>query len=101
AFTQRQLADGVLTRLRRQLSGLGLEGRFEAVIEEVSRVRAELGYPIMVTPFPQMVMGQALSNVLSGARYSVVPDQVIRYVLGSFGKPTAPVEPSALDTIMD
>ena len=62
------------------LSELGLEGRFAAVIEEVSRVRAELGYPIMVTPFPQMVMGQALSNVLSGSRYSVVPDQVIRYV---------------------
>src|SRR5947207_857359 len=101
AFTRHQLAGGVLTTLRRQLSELGLEGRFEAVIEEVSRVRAELGYPIMVTPFPQMVMGQALSNVLSGARYSVVPDQVIRYVLGSFGKPTAPVEPEVLDRILD
>jgi oxaloacetate decarboxylase alpha subunit len=67
----------------------------------VTQVRAELGYPIMVTPFPQMVMGQALSNVLSGARYSVVPDQVIRYVLGSFGKPTAPVEPWVLDRIRD
>ena len=68
AFTRHQLAGGVLTTLRRQLAELGLEGRFEAVIEEVSRVRAELGYPIMVTPFPQMVMGQALSNVL---RFSV------------------------------
>jgi oxaloacetate decarboxylase alpha subunit len=46
-------------------------------------------------------MGQALSNVLAGARYEVVPDQVIRYVLGSFGKPTAPIDPSVLDTIMD
>jgi oxaloacetate decarboxylase alpha subunit len=124
AFTRHQLAGGVLTTLRRQLSELGLEDRFEAVIEEVSRVRAELGYPIMVTPFPQMVMGQALANILggsgppgsgvspggavsprasgaSGSRYSVVPDQVIRYVLGSFGKPTAPVEPSVLDKILD
>ena len=101
AFTRHQLAGGVLTTLRRQLAELGLEGRFEAVIEEVSRVRAELGYPIMVTPFPQMVMGQALSNVLSGSRYSVVSDQVIRYVLGSFGKPTAPVEPGVLDRILD
>ena len=124
AFTRHQLAGGVLTTLRRQLSELGLEGRFEAVIEEVSRVRAELGYPIMVTPFPQMVMGQALANILggsgppgsgvspggtvsprasgaSGSRYSVVPDQVIRYVLGSFGKPTAPVEPGVLDRILD
>ena len=64
AFTRHQLAGGVLTTLRRQLAELGLEAKFGAVMEEVSRVRAELGYPIMVTPFPQMVMGQALSNVL-------------------------------------
>jgi oxaloacetate decarboxylase alpha subunit len=114
AFTRHQLAGGVLTTLRRQLAELGLEERFGAVIEEVSQVRAELGYPIMVTPFPQMVMGQALSNILggsggssplasraSGSRYSVVPDQVIRYVLGSFGRPTAPVEPWVLDRILD
>ena len=93
AFTRHQLAGGVLTTLRRQLAELGLEDRFGAVIEEVTQVRAELGYPIMVTPFPQMVMGQALANVLAGSRYEMVPDQVIRYVLGSFGKPTAPVEP--------
>ncbi len=124
AFTRHQLAGGVLTTLRRQLSELGLSDRFGAVIEEVSRVRAELGYPIMVTPFPQMVMGQALSNILggsgppgsgaspggtvspqaggvSGSRYSVVPDQVIRYVLGRFGQPTAPVEPWVLEAILD
>lgn len=101
AFTRHQLAGGVLTTLRRQLAELGLEAKFGAVMDEVSQVRAELGYPIMVTPFPQMVMGQALSNVISGARYEVVPDQVIRYVLGSFGKPTAPVEPWVLDRILD
>ncbi len=101
AFTRHQLAGGVLTTLRRQLAELGLSARYGAVIEEVTRVRAELGYPIMVTPFPQMVMGQALSNVLSGSRYEVVADQVIRYVLGSFGKPTAPVEPWVLDRILD
>jgi oxaloacetate decarboxylase alpha subunit len=103
AFTRHQLAGGVLTTLRRQLAELGLEAKFGAVMEEVERVRAELGYPIMVTPFPQMVMGQALANVLGAgsSRYEVVPDQVIRYVLGSFGKPTAPVEPWVLDRILD
>jgi oxaloacetate decarboxylase (Na+ extruding) subunit alpha len=101
AFTRHQLAGGVLTTLRRQLAEIGLEDRFEAVIEEVTQVRAELGYPIMVTPFPQMVMGQALANVVSEDRYEVVPDQVIRYVLGSFGKPTADVEPWVLDRILD
>jgi oxaloacetate decarboxylase (Na+ extruding) subunit alpha len=99
-FTRHQLAGGVMTTLRRQLAELGLEERFGAVLDEVTKVRAELGYPIMVTPFPQMVMGQALSNVISGVRYEVVPDQVIRYVLGSFGKPTAPVEPWVLDRVL-
>jgi oxaloacetate decarboxylase alpha subunit len=47
-----------------------------------------------------MVMGQALANVIRGERYLVVPDQVIRYVLGSFGRPTAPVEPWVLDRIL-
>jgi oxaloacetate decarboxylase alpha subunit len=101
AFTRHQLAGGVMTTLRRQLAELGLEGQFDAVLEEVGQVRAELGYPIMVTPFPQMVMGQALANVVSGVRYEVVPDQVIRYVLGSFGRPTADVAPWVLDRILD
>jgi oxaloacetate decarboxylase alpha subunit len=83
-----------------------MEHRFGAVMEEITLVRAELGYPIMVTPFPQMVIGQALANVLSsatgsgGARYDQVPDQVIRYVLGSFGKPTMPVDTGVLDRIL-
>jgi oxaloacetate decarboxylase alpha subunit len=71
---------------------------------EITQVRAELGYPIMVTPFPQMVIGQALANLLGSTagtkRYDTVPDQVIRYVLGTFGKPTAPVEPSVLSRIL-
>ena len=101
-----QLAGGVMTTLRRQLSELGMADRFGALMAEIAQVRAELGYPIMVTPFPQMVIGQALANVLrahslnGGARYDKVPDQVIRYVLGTFGKPTLPVEPSVLDRIL-
>jgi oxaloacetate decarboxylase alpha subunit len=70
------------------------------VIDEVARVRAELGYPIMVTPFPQMVVSQALFNVM-GERYANVPDQVIRYAMGSFGRPTAPIDPEVLDRILD
>jgi oxaloacetate decarboxylase (Na+ extruding) subunit alpha len=106
AFMRHQVAGGVMTTLRRQLAELGMEHRFGEVMEEVTVVRAELGYPIMVTPFPQMVIGQALANVLSGtpersgARYDQVPDQVIRYVLGSFGKPTMPVDPDVLDRIL-
>jgi oxaloacetate decarboxylase (Na+ extruding) subunit alpha len=106
AFMRHQVAGGVMTTLRRQLAELGMEHRFGEVMEEITVVRAELGYPIMVTPFPQMVIGQALANVLSsatgrdGARYDQVPDQVIRYVLGSFGKPTMPVDPDVLDRVL-
>ena len=72
---------------------------------EIAQVRAELGYPIMVTPYPQMVIGQALANLLSAsrratARYDNVPDQVIRYALGTFGKPTAPIDPWVLDKVL-
>ena len=53
----------------------------------------------MVTPFPQMVCTQALFNVI-GERYANVPDQVIRYVLGRFGRPTAPIDPDVIDRIL-
>ncbi len=127
AFLDHQVAGGVMTTTRRQLRELGMEARFDELMAEITRVRAELGYPIMVTPFPQMVIGQALANLLSarpasGAaqattvpsttvpsttapskarRYDTVPDQVIRYVLGTFGKPTAPVAPDVLAKILD
>jgi oxaloacetate decarboxylase (Na+ extruding) subunit alpha len=100
SFLRHQVAGGVMTTTRRQLTELGLGDRFGAVMDEVSRVRAELGYPIMVTPFPQMVCGQALYNVIGAERYANVPDQVIRYVLGRFGRPTAPVDPEVADRIL-
>ncbi|HEV7211834.1 MAG TPA: biotin carboxyl carrier protein [Blastococcus sp.] len=100
AFLHHQIAGGVMTTTRRQLREIGMEDRFEALIDEVGQVRAELGHPIMVTPFPQMVVSQALFNVI-GERYANVPDQVIRYAMGGFGRPTAPIAPDVLDRILD
>jgi oxaloacetate decarboxylase alpha subunit len=100
SFLRHQMAGGVVTTLRRQLAELGLSEKFDAVLAEVSRVRAELGYPIMVTPFPQMVCGQALYNVIGAERYGNVSDQAINYVLGKFGRPTAPVDPDVQDRIL-
>jgi oxaloacetate decarboxylase alpha subunit len=91
---------GTITTLKRQLKELKQEHRWQALVEEVPRVRAELGYPIMVTPFPQIVCTQALFNVIGDERYGNVPDQVIRYVLGRFGRPTAPVDSDVRDKIM-
>jgi oxaloacetate decarboxylase alpha subunit len=102
AFLRHQVPGGVMTTIRRQLAELGLQDRFGAVTEEIGRVRAELGHPIMVTPFPQMVASQALANVLGprGERYANVPDQVIRYLLGRFGRPTGKVDPEVEDRIL-
>jgi oxaloacetate decarboxylase alpha subunit len=95
-----QLAGGVLSTTRRQLAELNLEHRYADLLQEVIQVRADLGYPIMVTPFPQMVCSQALNNLLGAERYANVPDQIIRYALGKFGRPSAPLEPNVRDRIM-
>jgi oxaloacetate decarboxylase alpha subunit len=100
SFMRHQLAGGVMTTLRRQLEELGLQDRFDAVIDEVEHVRADLGYPIMVTPFPQMVCAQALFNVIGDERYQQIPDQVIRYALGRFGRPTADIDADVLDRVL-
>lgn len=95
-----QLPGGMIGTMRRQLRELRQEHRWEQVTEEVARVRAELGYPIMVTPFSQVVGTQAVMNVVGAGRYASVPDQVIRYVLGRFGTPTHPVDPDVADRIL-
>ena len=99
-FFHHQVAGGVMTTTRRQLEEVKLGHMFGQVMGEVNRVRAELGYPIMVTPFPQIVCTQAMFNVMGKERYESVPDQVIRYVLGRFGRPARPVDPNVMDKIL-
>ncbi len=100
SFLRHQVAGGVLTTTRRQLAELKLGHKFPEVMREVVQVRAELGYPIMVTPFPQIVCTQALYNIIGTQRYGNVSDQVIRYVLGKFGRPTVPVDQNVKDIIL-
>jgi oxaloacetate decarboxylase alpha subunit len=90
-----------MTTIVRQLQELKLEHRMEDVIAETEQVRRDLGQPIMVTPFPQMVCTQALFNVVGAGRYAQVSDQVIRYVLGKFGRPTSPVDKTVEAAILD
>ncbi len=101
AFLRHQVAGGVMSTTRRQLRELGMEDRFPALMEEVGHVRAELGHPIMVTPFPQMVCSQALFNVIGTERYENVPDQIIRYVQGSFGRPAGVIDQNIMDKILN
>ena len=73
---------------------------FDAVLEEVTRVRAEMGYPIIVTPVSQFVASQAARNVIDGERWANVSDETIRYFLGHYGEPVAPVDPDVADRVL-
>jgi oxaloacetate decarboxylase alpha subunit len=86
------------TTTRRQLREVGHESRFGAVIEEVTRVRAELGYPIMVTPFPQIVCTQALYNVI-GTRVTATSRTRSSATCSLPGRPTTDVDPDIRDRI--
>jgi oxaloacetate decarboxylase alpha subunit len=88
-----QLPGGMTSTLRRQLAEVGLEHRFDDVLDELPRVREELGWPIMVTPLSQFVGVQAFLNVTTGERWSQIPDEVVRYVLGQYGPPPGELDP--------
>ena len=70
------------------------------MLEEVGRVRAEMGYPIIVTPVSQLVATQAVRNVIDDERWSNVSDETVRYFLGHYGDPAAPVAPDVADKVL-
>lgn len=94
-----QVPGGVISNLKRQLSEMGLESRLEEVLEETVRVRKELGYPIMITPFSQFVVTQATINVTQGERYKIITDEVIHLALGHWGKMIEPLDQNLMDRI--
>jgi oxaloacetate decarboxylase alpha subunit len=73
---------------------------FDAVLEEVARVRAEMGYPIIVTPVSQFIATQAARNIIDGERWANVSDETVRYFLGHYGPPPAPVDPAIADRVL-
>jgi oxaloacetate decarboxylase alpha subunit len=97
---EHQIPGGMMSNFRQQLAQAGLSHLFQKLLEEVARVRYELGYPIMITPFAQLVGTQAVLNVVQGERYKTVPDEIKKYALGYYGKLLAPVDPDVLDRIV-
>jgi oxaloacetate decarboxylase alpha subunit len=81
-----QIPGGMISNLRHQLRRVGIENKLDQTLEEAARVRAEFGYPIMVTPLSQFVGSQAAINVIVGERYKQVTDQTIEYAMGIWGK---------------
>ncbi|TYK97219.1 oxaloacetate decarboxylase subunit alpha [Streptococcus dysgalactiae] len=88
---QYQVPGGMLSNLLSQLTEQGLADKYEEVLAEVPKVRADLGYPPLVTPLSQMVGTQALMNIISGERYKVVPNEIKDYVRGLYGQSSAPL----------
>ena len=99
AYLQHQLPGGMVGTMRRHLSESRLSHMEGAVIEEIGRVREELGWPIVMTPFAQIVMTQAVMNVMNRERYKVIPDEAIRYAIGRFGRPNVPIAQDVMDRI--
>jgi oxaloacetate decarboxylase alpha subunit len=99
---QHQVPGGMISNLRHQLRKVGMEAKVDQALEETMQVRAELGYPIMVTPLSQFVGSQAAINVIVGERYKEVTDQIIQYALGYWGREGAELlDPAVKAKILD
>jgi len=98
-YVHHQLPGGTIGTMRRHLAEHRLPHLEATVIEELGNVRKELGWPIVMTPFAQMLITQAVMNVTSKERYEVIPDEIIRYALGKFGRPNVPIAAEVMDRI--
>lgn len=87
-----QVPGGMLSNLMSQLKGQGAMDKYEEVLNEIPRVRKDLGYPPLVTPLSQMVGTQAVMNVISGERYKMSPAEVKAYLKGEYGKALASID---------
>ena len=91
SIVEYQLPGGLLSNLLAQLQMQKAEHKYEDVLREIPKVRADLGYPPLVTPLSQMVGTQAVFNVLTGQRYKLIPNEIKNYVRGLYGKSPVPI----------
>jgi oxaloacetate decarboxylase alpha subunit len=94
-----QVPGGMISNLRTDLKRMNLEDRADEILEEAQQVRIDLGYPILVSPFAQYVIAQAMLNVLGDERYATIPDEVARYVRGHYGRLAGEVDPKVADRV--
>jgi oxaloacetate decarboxylase alpha subunit len=97
ATVQQQLPGGMTGTLLKQLDSHGMLDRLAEVLDEVVEVRRDYGYPVMATPFSQLIGIQALLNVVTGERYQTIPEENLMYLAGHYGAPPGPIEPNLLD----
>jgi pyruvate carboxylase subunit B len=94
-----QIPGGMTTNLVAQLRQMKALDKLSEVREETARIRAEFGYPPLVTPTSQIVGAQAVQNVLIG-RYKLLSNEAREYVSGGYGKPPAPIAPDVQNTVL-
>ena len=97
ALYEHQIPGGMISNLRSQLQAMGIEQRLPEIMEEATRVRHDLGYPIVVSPFAQFIVTQAVLNVVQGERYRTIPDEVRKYACGYYGRLAAQPAPEFLE----
>ncbi len=93
AILTSQIPGGMLSNLAAQLAEQNALDKMRQVLEEVPRVRKDMGYPPLVTPSSQIVGTQATLNVLTGERYKVITNEAKNYFLGLYGRPPGPLNP--------
>jgi pyruvate/oxaloacetate carboxyltransferase len=97
ALYEHQVPGGMISNLRSQLATMGIEHRLPEILDEAARVRRDLGYPILVSPFAQYIITQSVLNVVQGERYRTIPDEVRKYAMGHYGRLAAPPSDEFLD----
>lgn len=95
-----QVPGGMMSNFISQLEAQNAISRLPDVLAEVPRVRAEVGYPPLVTPMSQIVGTQAVINVLTGKRWSVVPQEMKDYIRGLYGRPPGPMDPDVVARVL-
>jgi oxaloacetate decarboxylase alpha subunit len=90
ALYEHQIPGGMISNLHYQLQTMKIGHRLPEILEEVPRVRRDLGYPIVVSPFAQYIVTQATLNVVQGERYKTIPDEIRKYAMGYYGRLAAP-----------
>lgn len=95
-----QLPGGMLSNMLTQLKEQKAEEKYENVLREIPRVRADLGYPPLVTPLSQMVGTQSVINVISGNQYKIIPKEIKDYVKGLYGKSPVPISKEIKEKII-
>ena len=90
----------MLSNMIANLTDMKAMDKFDAALAEIPKVRADMGYPPLVTPLSQMVGNQAVTNVLVGERYKNISKEIKNYIKGEYGNPPAPIAQELVDKVL-